>query len=317
MNIQQLRIIREAVRRSYNLREVAAALFTSQSGVSRHIKDFEDELGVTLFVRKGKRLLGLTEPGDQVFGIAAKVLTELDQIRSLCDQFSSGDSGRLRIATTHTQARYVLPAVITEFRRQFPRVHVVLLQGSPSHCAEMLLSGDADVAVASEVLRSQTGIAGFEFYRWHHAVVVPRGHALDDEDPLTLGRLASHPILTYHDGFTGRHQIDEAFSNQGLQPEIAISALDADVIKTYVGLGMGVGIIASMAFEAGRELSLRQRSAEHMFGSCAAHVGVRRGAYLRGYVYRFLEICIPALTERVARRIVSSVEPGLALAEND
>jgi len=304
MNFQQLRIVREAVRRNFNLTEVAAALYTAQSGVSKHIKDLEDELGVELFVRRGKRLLGLTEPGKQLAVIVERMLLDARNLKSLAEQFAGAEHGRLTIATTHTQARYALPAVIARFKAAYPRVHLVLLQGSPSEIVTLLQAGEADIGIATEALDGVEAFATFPFYQWHHAVVVPSDHPLARQERLALEDLVEHPLITYHEGFTGRGRIDETFASAGLVPDIVMSALDADVIKTYVQLGLGVGIIASMAFEP-RDQGLRLLAADHLFRANTTRIALRRGQFLRGFAYRFVEECVPALSEKALREAVT------------
>ncbi|MGV3590478.1 MAG: LysR substrate-binding domain-containing protein, partial [Gammaproteobacteria bacterium] len=252
MNFQQLRIIRETVRCNFNLTEVANRLYTSQSGVSKHIKDLEDELGVELFVRKGKRLLGMTEPGREMVKIVERLLLDAHNIKNLADQYSKQDQGHLTVATTHTQARYVLPGVVVEFRKQFPKVKLHLHQGSPGEIAQMLHDGRADIGIATEALHDVEGLVSYPYHCWHHGVIVPAGHPLDrkgSKKKLTLQEIAAHPIVTYHEGFTGRARIEEAFKGAGLEPEIVLSALDADLIKSYVELGLGIGIVASLAYD--------------------------------------------------------------------
>jgi LysR family cys regulon transcriptional activator len=304
MNFQQLRIVRETVRRNFNLTEVANSLFTSQSGVSKHIKDLEDELGVELFVRRGKRLLGLTDPGKEMVEIVDRVLADAASIKRLGEQFSNREQGKLVIATTHTQARYVLPHVVAEFRRAYPKVHLTLHQASPAEIASMLAGGDADIGICTETLRDVPSMISFPFYNWQHGVVVPRGHALDKPGTLTLDAIAEWPIITYHEGFTGRGNIDRAFAGAGLAPDIVMSAMDADVLKAYVELGLGVGIIAAMAFNPKRDAGLRLIDSTHLFEPNTALIAVRRGSYLRTYAYRFIELCSPALPEKVVRAAV-------------
>lgn len=310
MNFQQLRIIRETVRCNYNLTEVANALFTSQSGVSKHIKDLEDELGIELFVRKGKRLLGLTEPGSELMQIVERMLLDAKNIKRLAEQFSNRDQGQLTVATTHTQARYALPQVVTQFKQAFPKVHLVLHQASPTEIVSMLLAGEADIGIATEALEEVADLASFPYYSWHHAVIVPSGHALEKIRPLTLEAIVEHPIITYHEGFTGRARIDQTFAKAGLAPDIVMSALDADVIKTYVELDLGVGIVASMAFSPVRDTRLTLLESAHLFQTNTTRIAVRRGHYLRGYAYRFIELCEPALKEAV-------VQSGVAPSNDD
>ena len=299
MNFQQLRIIRETVRRGFNLTEVASALFTSQSGVSKHIKDLEDELGIELFIRKGKRLLGLTEPGKEMAVMVERMLLDAGNIKRLAEQYSNAEEGRLTVVTTHTQARYALPRVVTAFKRAYPRVHLKLHQGSPAEIVQMLVDGEADLGVATEALSEVPELASFPFYSWQHAIIVPAGHPLEAARPITLEAVAGHPLITYHEGFTGRARIDRTFAGAGLAPDVVMSALDSDVIKTYVELGLGVGIIASMAFSPARDAGLRLLDSSHLFGANVTRIAVRRGHYLRGFAYRFVELCSPELTEAV------------------
>ncbi|OWQ85143.1 transcriptional regulator [Roseateles aquatilis] len=305
MNLQQLRIVREAVLQNFNLTEVAAALFTSQSGVSKHIKDLEDELGVELFQRRGKRLLGLTEPGKELAVVVDRMLQDVRNIKRLAQQFSSADQGQLTIATTHTQARYALPQVVARFKAAYPRVHLVLHQGSPAEIVSLLQSGEADVGIATEALGKDDAFVTFPFYEWRHAVVVPEGHALTRQ-PLTLEALADQPLITYHEGYTGRARIDASFAAAGLAPDLVMSALDADVIKTYVQVGLGVGVIAAMAFEPTRDSGLQLIDASHLFPPNTTRIALKRGHYLRGFAYRFLQECVAELTEDAVR---AAMEP--------
>ncbi len=302
MNLQQLRIVREAVQQNFNLTEVAAALFTSQSGVSKHIKDLEDELGVELFQRRGKRLLGLTEPGKELAVVAGRMLQDARNIKRLAQQFAGADQGQLTIATTHTQARYALPQVVARFKAAFPKVHLVLHQGSPAEIVSLLQSGEADIGIATEALSKDESFVTFPFYEWRHAVVVPQGHALArQQEPLTLDALAEQPLITYHQGYTGRARIDAAFAAEGLTPDIVLSALDADVVKTYVNVGLGVGIIAAMAFEPQRDIGLQLLDASHLFPPNTTRIALKRGHYLRGFAYRFLQECSERLSEEAVR----------------
>lgn len=296
MNFQQLRIIRETVRCNFNLTEVANRLYTSQSGVSKHIKDLEDELGVELFVRKGKRLLGMTEPGREMVKIVERLLLDAHNIKNLADQYSQQDQGHLTVATTHTQARYVLPGVVVEFRKQFPKVKLHLHQGSPGEIAQMLHDGRADIGIATEALHDVEGLVSYPYHSWHHGVIVPAGHPLDHEGAkkkLTLQEIAAHPIVTYHEGFTGRARIEEAFKGAELEPEIVLSALDADVIKSYVELGLGIGIVASLAFDEERDKGLRLLDCSHLFPENVTRIAIREGHLLRQFAYHFIGLCAP------------------------
>ncbi|MDP2226540.1 MAG: CysB family HTH-type transcriptional regulator [Moraxellaceae bacterium] len=301
MNFQQLRIVRETVRQGFNLTEVANALYTSQSGVSKHLKDLEEELGIELFHRKGKRLLGLTEPGRELLSVVERMLLDAHNIRQLADEFSKRDQGRLVVATTHTQARYVLPPVVARFKAAYPRVQLVLHQASPAEIVQQLLSGEADIGIATESLDGVSGLISFPYYSWQHTVIVPEGHSLADDPALSLPALARFPVVTYHEGFTGRTRIDEAFAAAGLHPDVVMTALDADVIKTYVELGLGVGIIAAMAFSPARDKGLVALDAMHLFAPNTTRLAVRNGHYLRGFAYRFIELCAPALEEEIIR----------------
>lgn len=306
MNFQQLRIIREAARCNFNLTEVGNALFTSQSGVSKHIKDLEDELGVELFVRKGKRLLGLTDPGRELLEVIERILLDANNIKNLVEQYSKRDEGQLTVIATHTQARYALPKVITEFKKSFPKVHLKLHQAGPSEIVSMLLSGEADIGVATEALHEVPKLDTYPYYTWHHAVIVPAGHPLEKVQPLTLKALADYPIVTYHEGLTGRTKINQAFADAGLAPDIVMSALDADVIKTYVELGMGIGIIASMAFNPAKDTDLRLLECGHLFDTNTTYIALRHGHYLRSFAYRFIELCSPKLDEATIRAGLAS-----------
>lgn len=306
MNFQQLRIINETVRQNYNLTEVANALFTSQSGVSKHIKDLEDELNIELFIRKGKRLIGLTEPGKELVKIVERILFDTKNIKRLAEQFSNYDQGQLIIATTHTQAQYALPPVVTEFKKIFPKVQLILHESRPGEILSMLINGEADIGIATEALENAVDLVSFPYYSWQHTVIVPAGHPLQSIQPLTLEAIAEFPIITYHQGLTGRSRIDQVFAKAGLIPDIAMSALDADVIKTYVKLGLGIGIIASVAFSPRRDETLVKLESEYLFEMNTTFVSVRRNHYLRSYAYRFIELCIPTLTESIIR---SGVKP--------
>lgn len=306
MNLQQLRIIRETIRQDFNLTEVANALYTSQPGVSKHIKDLEDELGVEIFERRGKRLLGLTGPGKELSPVVERILLDTQNLRRIADQYASRETGHFVVATTHTQARYALPQIIKWFKQDYPKVHLTLLQGSPREIAELLVSGEADIGIATEGLSKINELASFPCYHWHHAVIVPEGHPLENESEITLDVLSGYPIITYHEGFTGRAHIDQAFANAGIVPDIVLSAIDADVIKTYVSLGLGVGIVASMAFDSDNDRQLRLLPVPDLFPSNTTRLAVRKGAYLRDYAYAFIEKVSPDLSEEVIKAAIST-----------
>ncbi|WP_273778843.1 MULTISPECIES: CysB family HTH-type transcriptional regulator [unclassified Acinetobacter] len=302
MNFQQLRIIRETVRQNFNLTEASAALYTSQSGVSKHIKDLEDELGVQLFIRKGKRLLGLTEPGQALLSIVERMLVDADNIKRLADDFNKVDEGTLTIATTHTQARYVLPPIVNQFKKAFPKVHLVLQQASPVEIAEMLLQGEADIGIATESLTTEENLASVPYYNWQHSIIVPQSHPLTQVPNITLEDLAHYPIITYHGGFTGRSKIDKAFEDAGIDVDLVMSALDADVIKTYVELGMGVGIVNDVAYDPERDYRLKQIKTD-IFGVNTTWIAVRKGHLLRGYGYEFISLCSPEADIKALKKV--------------
>ena len=305
MNFQQLRYVRETVRRGLNLTEAANALHTSQPGVSKQIRELEGELGFDIFVRRGKRITSLTEAGKAVLGIIGRVLQEADNLKRAAQEFSDRESGGLTIATTHTQARYALPRVVAEFKRRYPRVHLTLQQGNPPQLAEMVHAGTADIAIATEALEHFPGLLALPGYSWSHCVVVPSRHPLLKGGTLTLEALARYPLVTYDAAFAGRTHIDAAFAARGLAADVVLSAIDADVIKTYVELGLGVGIIAAMAFDAKRDSKLRAIDCSHLFRSNMTRVAIRRGSLLRGYAYEFIELFAPALKRKLIERALA------------
>lgn len=302
MNFQQLRIIRETVRQNFNLTEASAALYTSQSGVSKHIKDLEDELGVQLFIRKGKRLLGLTEPGQSLLGIVERMLVDAENIKRLADDFNKVDEGTLTIATTHTQARYVLPPIVNQFKKLFPKVHLILQQASPTEISEMLLQGEADIGIATESLTTEENLASIPYYQWEHSIITPQNHPLTKVSEITLETLANYPIITYHGGFTGRSKIDKAFEDAGIDVDIVMSALDADVIKTYVELNMGIGIVNDVAYDKERDYRLTPIKTS-IFGVNTTWIAVRKGHLLRGYGYEFISLCSPEANIKELKKV--------------
>jgi LysR family cys regulon transcriptional activator len=313
MNFQQLRSFRQTVREGYNLTLVAETLHTSQPGVSRQLKELEEELGVELFVRAGRRFLGLTAPGEAVLPIVERLLQEADNLRRAGADFAAADAGVLTIAATHTQARFVLPAAVKDFRDTHPRVALHLQQGSPRQIAQQLLAGDVDLGIATEALAEYPGLLALPCYRWTHVVVVPVAHPLAQDRsagrPLTLQRLAAFPLVTYEPGYTGRGHIDEAFAKAGLTADFTLQAMDADVIKTYVELGLGVGVIASMAFDEARDTGLVALDARHLFAANTTRVAIKRGSYLRRYVFDFIQTFAPTLTQEAVERALAAA-PG-------
>ena len=299
MNLQQLRYLNEIVRQGLNISDAAAALYTSQPGVSKQIRLLEEELGIEIFVRNGKRIVAITEPGKAVLAIAQRILQDAGNLKHVGQEFHSHDSGHLTIATTHTQARYALPPVVKQFIKRYPKVQLGLHQGNPTQIAEQVLNGEADIAIATESLSLYDDLVTLPCYEWHHCVVVPPKHPLLDEKKLTLAKIAQYPIVTYDFAFSGRGKINEAFEKAGITPDIALTAIDADVIKTYVELGLGIGILAEVAFIPERDRHLRMISAKHLFKPNTTRIAIRKNEYLRGYVYDFIELFAPHLTRDV------------------
>ena len=307
MNLHQFRFVQEAVRRNLNLTETAKALHTSQPGVSKAIIELEDELGIQVFARHGKRIRRVTEPGQQVLKSIDIILREVNNLRRIGDQFSSQDSGTLSIATTHTQARYVLPNPVAKLRLAYPKVAISLHQGSPDQVAQMLLTDVADIGMATESLSAYEDLITLPCYEWQHMLVLPQGHPLADKERLTLDDLEKLPLVTYHPSYTGRSRIDQAFAARGRTPNIVLEAIDSDVIKTYVKLGMGAGIVAEMAVNTdNREPDLVARPVGHLFGSNIARVAFKRGAYLRNYVLKFAEL----LSDRLSKDLIYKAMEG-------
>lgn len=307
MNFQQLRIIRETVRQDFNLTEVANVLYTSQPGVSKHIKDLEDELGIEIFIRKGKRLLGLTDPGKELVSVVEQILLDTQNLRRIADQFASRETGHFVVATTHTQARYALPKIIKWFKTDYPKVHLALHQGGPREIVDMLLAGQADIGIATESLENEPELVTFPFYNWHHALIVPHGHPLLALPSVSLEALSEYPIITYHEGFTGRAHIDKAFADAGIVPDVVLSAIDADVIKTYVELDLGVGIVASMAYDVDKDRNLRLIDVPDLFPENTTRLAVRRGTYLRSYAHAFIEKVCPDVGEEAIKTAIQKL----------
>ncbi len=304
MNLHQFRFVQEAVRRNLNLTETAKALYTSQPGISKAILELEEELGVDIFARHGKRLKRVTEPGQEVLRSIEIIMREVNNLKRIGEEFSKQDAGTLSIATTHTQARYVLPTPVAQLRKRFPKVSVSLHQGTPEQVAQMVLEETAEIGLATESLANFDDLVTLPCYEWQHVAVLPAQHPLAGVERLTLEQLAQEPLISYHPSFTGRTKIDHAFSLKRLKPNIVLEAIDSDVIKTYVRLGLGVGIVAEMAvkedpaFQPGGDLVARPLG--HLFGQNIARVAFKRGAYLRNFVYAFAEL----LSDRLSRPLV-------------
>ena len=308
MKLQQLRYLTEVVRRGLNVSEAAEALHTSQPGVSKQIRALEDELGIQVFARHGKRLVSVTEPGKAVIAIAERILSEAQNLRRAGEEFANDQLGTLTIAATHTQARYALPKAVAAFKRRYPRVELVIQQGNPTQICDQVAAGEADLGVATEMIALRPELVSLPVYQWNRCVVVPPRHALLKSVPLTLDKLAEYPIVTYDFAFAGRSHIQKAFENRGLTPHVVLSAQDSDVIKTYVELGLGVGILAKMAFDPKRDRTLRAIDASHLFESSTTRLGIKRAAYLRRYAYEFIELFAPHLPRSVVERAVRGEE---------
>lgn len=304
MKLQQLRCLTEVARRGLNVSEAAEALHTSQPGVSKQIRALEDELGVQVFVRHGKRLIAITEPGKAVVAIAERMLAEAQNLKRAGEEFANDQLGTLTVAATHTQARYALPKAVAAFKRRYPKVELVIHQGNPTQICEQVIAGEADMCVATEMISNYPELVSLPVYQWNRCVVVPPKHALLKEAPLTLEKLAEHPIVTYDFAFANRSLVQKAFEARGLKPHVVLSAQDSDVIKTYVELGLGVGILAKMAFDAKRDVTLRAIDASHLFESSTTRLGIKRGSYLRRYAYDFIEAFAPHLPAATVERAV-------------
>jgi LysR family cys regulon transcriptional activator len=309
MNLHQFRFVQEAVRRNLNLTEAAKALHTSQPGVSKAIIELEEELGVEIFARHGKRLKRVTEPGQHVLKSIELIMREVGNLKRIGEQFSAQDSGTLSIATTHTQARYVLPVPVAKLREAYPKVSVSLHQGSPDQVARMLMDEVAEIGIATESLSDYPDLVTLPCYEWQHVLVLPLDHPLAKKERITLEDIAAEPLVTYHPSFTGRTRIDSAFAQKKLTPRIALEAIDSDVIKTYVRLGLGIGIVAEMAVHddtGSTNADLAVRPLGHLFGQNLARVAFKRGAYLRNFVYRFAEL----LSDRLDRNLIAKAMAG-------
>lgn len=304
MKLHQLRYLVEIVAQNQNISRAAESLCTSQSGISKQIKLLEEELHLSLFQRRGKNLIGLTAAGQEIHQAAMRLLKNAENIMQIAREHN-GHSGALVVATTHTQARYVLPYVVERFIRQYPEVHLHLQQGNPNQIARFLIDGKADIAIATEALEQCEELITMPCYRWSRSIIVRQDHPLCRLQGMTLQEIAKYPIVTYALGFTGRYKVDEAFAAQGLRPNIVLTAVDADVIKTYVRLGLGVGIIANMALNAGADGDLQAMPAKHLFGVSTTHIAFKKDLYIRKSLFRFIEMFAPHLTERVIEQAIA------------
>lgn len=301
MKLQQLKYIWEVAHHDLNVSATAQSLFTSQPGISKQIRMLEDELGVEIFARSGKHLTEITPAGKLIIEAAGEVLQRVEGIKQAARDFADNTRGTLSVATTHTQARYVLPMVIKEFMARYPNVTLNMQQGTPAQIAAMASDGEVDFAIATEALELYDNLIMMPCYRWNRCILVPKEHPLTKVKRLTLEEVAQYPIVTYVFGFTGRSKLDSAFKRQNLTPQVVFTAADADVIKTYVRLGLGIGIVAQMAYNPSADSDLVALPAEHLFDSSVTRIGCRRGTFMRGYMYDFIELFAPHLTkERVA-----------------
>ena len=307
MNLHQFRFVQEAVRRDLNLTETAKALFTSQPGISKAILELEAELGIDIFARHGKRLRRVTEPGLQVLKAIEVIMREVGNLKRIGEEYSQQDAGTLSIATTHSQARYFLPGPVAQLRKRFPKVNISLHQGSPDQVARMVIDEVADIGLATESLTNFDELVTLPCYEWHHAVVMPANHPLAQVERISLEDLAVLPLVSYHPSFSGRSRVDAAFATRSLKPDIVLEAIDADVIKTYVRIGLGVGIVSELAVRddpPGGDLV--SRPVGHLFGQNVTRIAFKRGAYLRNFVYAFAEM----MSDRLSRALVAKAMNG-------
>jgi len=305
MKLQQLRYLCEVVRQNLNVSEAAEKLHTSQPGISKQIRLLEEELGLQIFMRNGKRVVDMTEPGKVIHGIAQRILQETDNLKRVGEEFTNEATGSLTIATTHTQACYSLPPTISKFTERYPKVKLSLHQGSPTQISQQVVSGEADIAIATEAIELFKDLVMLPCYQWNRCVITLPDHPLLKERLLTLENLAKYPIITYDFAFAGRSKINRAFTTRGLTPNVVLTAIDSDVIKTYVELGLGVGILAKMAYDPERDKNLRAIDASHLFESSTTRIGIRRGVYLRGYIYDFIELFAPHLKRKMVEAAMS------------
>lgn len=295
MKLQQLRYLCETANQNMNLSRAAAKLHTSQPAISKQIQLLENELGVDIFLRNGKRIIQITPPGQLIIKTATRMLRDAENLKKIAREFTNEANGTLTIATTHTQARYSLPPVIQLFTARYPKVKLILRQGSPVQIATLVTSGEADIAIATEAIEQFSELITLPCYQWNRCVIVPPRHPLLKMKKLTLEAITRYPIITYDDAFTGRSKINQAFANHGLEPNVVLTAIDSDVIKTYVELGLGIGILANMAFEAKRDKNLKSIDASHLFESSTTRIGISRNNYIRGYIFDFIEMFSPHL----------------------
>ncbi len=306
MKIHQLRYVHEVARQGLSISAAADALFTSQPGVSKQIQLFEEELGLQIFQRNGKRLIGVTEPGEQVLALAGRVMREMENIKRVGEEFSNIDTGTLTIATTHTQARYRLPVAVKAFMEKYPQVKLNIHQGNPSQVTEQVANGDADIGIATESISLNPQILCLPAYQWNRCLVMPHDHPLLKATPLTLEKIVEYPLITYDFAFTGGTLVTRVFSDAGVTPNVVLTAIDADVIKTYVTLGLGVGMLANMAYDKERDANLSMLDVSHLFPPSTTYIGVRKDAYLRGYMLGLIELLAPQFNRKAVNAALKS-----------
>lgn len=310
MKLHQLRYVHEVAKRNLNISQAAEALHTSQPGISKQIQLLEEELNLQIFHRNGKRLVGITEPGKAIVELADRVMREISNIKHVGEEFSHEGVGTLTIATTHTQARYRLPAAVKAFMQQYPEVKLTIHQGNPTQVAEQVVSGEADIGIATEAISSYEKIVCLPCYQWNRCVVTPHGHPLLDEMPLTLKKIAQYPLITYDFAFTGSTLVSRVFQEAGVTPNVVLTAIDADVIKTYVGLGLGIGLLAQMAYDKERDANLAMIDVSHLFPPSTTYLGIHRDAYLRGYAYGFIELLAPHFNRQAIDAVLKNHVAG-------
>lgn len=299
MKLQQLRYIREVIQNDLNVSATAERLFTSQPGISKQIRLLEEELGIDIFVRGGKQFVGVTPGGEQVLKLSGEILSKVNDIRKIAEEYHNREIGELSIATTHSQARYALPRAVQQFMQKYPSIRLTIHQGTPAQIAELVSKGHVDLAIATKGTDLFENLTKLPCYQWNRSVIVPHGHPLTQLERLTLDDIARYPIATYTFGFTGRSQLDQAFEAAGIRPQVALTAVDADVIKTYVRLGLGIGIVAHMAHDSVTDADLVPLEAAHLFAPSTTKIVIRRETYLRTFLYDFIEIVAPHLTREV------------------
>jgi len=306
MKIHQLRYVHEVAKQGLNISQAAEVLHTSQPGVSKQIQLLEDELSLQIFLRNGKRLVGVTEPGRIILDLAERVMREMNNIKRVGEEFTQQSTGSLTVATTHTQARYRLPVAVKAFMDRYPDVKLTIHQGNPTQVAEQVESGEADIGIATESISSYEKLICLPCYQWNRCVVVPHGHPLLKETEITLEKISRYPLITYDFAFTGSSLVSRVFESEGLQPNVVLTAIDSDVIKTYVSLGLGIGLLANMAYDKDRDANLAMIDVSHLFPPSTTYLGFRRDAYLRGYAYDFIQLLAPHYDRKAVNAAIKS-----------